>query len=224
MRIGVVSDTHDLLRDEVVENLRGCDCILHGGDIGSRKVLERLSGIAPVRVVRGNNDREWAEGIPQFLDAELCGIRVYMTHKKKDLPKELGVYDLVVCGHTHRYASEWLVSGKNGKRTLLLNPGSCGPGRFRQPVTMAVIEIGKNGLAAERIDIPHKPAEILPETDPGNIRTQIDLVIRATQKGMSVDAVAEKYRMDPALAEQIARLYVTHPGVTADGIMAKMGL
>lgn len=83
MKIGIISDTHDLLRPEVIEALRGCDCILHGGDISSQSVLDQLEEIAPVKVVRGNNDKEWAECLPMFLDFELGGLRIYMTHKKK---------------------------------------------------------------------------------------------------------------------------------------------
>ena len=83
MIIPVISDTHDLLRLDALDHLQGCDCILHGGDISSRKILEQLEEIAPVRVVRGNNDKEWTEGIPLILDIELSGLRICMAHKKK---------------------------------------------------------------------------------------------------------------------------------------------
>ncbi len=83
MKIGIISDTHNLLRPEVIDYLQGCDCILHGGDISSQQILDRLEQIAPVKAVRGNNDKEWAEQIPLFLDIEVGGLRVYMTHKKK---------------------------------------------------------------------------------------------------------------------------------------------
>ncbi len=223
MKIGILSDTHDLLRPEVTDCLQGCDCILHGGDISSRKILDRLAEIAPVRVVRGNNDKEWAEALPNFLDMELYGLRIYMTHKKKDFPKDVSMYDLLICGHSHQYASEWLEQ-ENGKRTLLLNPGSCGPRRFHQPITMAVLRIGPDGFAVERIEIPHTAKETAPKIEKGDIRQQIETVIRETQKGRTVSDVAQRYGMEPALVEQIARLYVTHPGVTVDGIMGKMGL
>ena len=218
MKIAVISDTHDLLRPEVLDHLRSCDCILHGGDISSRKILEQLEGIAPVKVVRGNNDKEWAEGIPLLLDFELGGLRVCMAHKKKDLPKDLSLYDLVVCGHTHRYDSAWV------GRTLVLNPGSCGPRLLHQPITMAMVRVDDDGLSCEKIEIPHTPKEASIKIDSGNIRKQIELVIRETQKGRTTDRIAEKYGLDPKVTEQIARLYVTHPGVTADGIMTKMGL
>ena len=224
MTIGIISDTHDLLRPEVTERLQGCGCILHGGDISSRKILEQLEKIAPVKAVRGNNDREWAEGIPYFLEFEICGLRICMAHKKKDLPKDLQSYDLAVCGHTHRYESVWVEGRESRRRTLLLNPGSCGPRLFHQPITMALLRVGEDGLAAERIEIPHTPKEDVPRIDGGNIRRQIEMVIRETQKGQTVDAVARKYGMEPKLVEQIARLYVTHPGVSVDGIMTKMGL
>ena len=83
MKVGIISDTHDLLRPEVTDVLQGCETILHGGDISSRHILDRLEQIAPVKAVRGNNDREWAEGLPLFLDFELA-------------------FDLVICGHTHQ--------------------------------------------------------------------------------------------------------------------------
>ena len=224
MKIGILSDTHDLLRPEVLETLQGCDRILHGGDISSRKILDRLEQIAPVHAVRGNNDREWAESIPVFLDFELGGLRICMAHKRKDLPEDLGSYDLAVCGHTHRYESVWVEPKNGGKRTLLLNPGSCGPRLFHQPITLAVLRIGADGFNAKRIQIPHTPKDVKVNTGSGDIRKQIEAVIKETERGRTVDEIARRYGMETALAEQIARLYVTHPGVTADGIMGKMGL
>ncbi len=223
MKIGIVSDTHNLLRPEVIRNLQDCDYILHGGDISSQEILDQLQQIAPVKVVRGNNDKEWAEQLPLFLDFELGGLRIYMTHKKKDLPGDLTPYDLVICGHTHQYASDWLdPAGK--RRTLVLNPGSCGPRRFIQPITMAILKIDTDGWTVRRIDIPHAVKEKAPKIDSGNICKQIEVVVRDTEKGLSADSIAKKHDLDPALVEQIVRLYVTHPGVTVDGIMTKMGL
>jgi len=224
MNIPILSDTHDLLRPEVLALLPGCEWILHGGDISSRRILDQLSQFAPVKAVRGNNDKEWAEGLPLFLDFELGGLRVYMTHKKKDLPKDLSAYDLAVFGHSHQYGEAWVEHAELGKRTLLLNPGSCGPRRFHQPITMAMITIDKSGWQVKRVEIPHAPREAAPRIDPGNIKKQIEIVMKETQKGNGVTFIAEKYGMDRTLAEQIARLYLTHPGVTADGIMTKMGL
>ena len=223
MKIGILSDTHDLLRPEVIHALQGCDCILHGGDISSREILGRLEQIAPVKAVRGNNDKEWAEDLPAFLDFELGGLRIYMTHKKKDLPGDLSRYDLVICGHTHQYASVWQEqTGK--KRTLLFNPGSCGPRRFIQPITLAILKIDPDGWSVEQINIPHPAKEKTPRIAEGDIHRQVEIVVRETQKGLSFDRIAQKHGLDPDLTEQIVRLYVTHPGVTVDGIMTKLGL
>ena len=223
MKIGIISDTHDLLRPEVINALQGCGCILHGGDISSQKVLDQLEEIAPVKAVRGNNDKEWAEHLPVFLDFELAGLRIYMTHKKKDLPGDLTPYDLVIYGHSHQYASAWQdYAGKH--RTLLLNPGSCGPRRFIQSITMAILRIDPDGWVIRQINIPHAAKEKAPKIDSGDIHKQIEVIVKDTQKGLSVQAIAEKRGLDPVLVEQIVRLYVTHPGVTTDGIMTKMGL
>ena len=223
MKIGVLSDTHDLLRSEVLDALQGCDAILHAGDISSRRILDRLEEIAPVKAVRGNNDGEWADDLPLFLDISLGGLRICMAHKKKDLPKDLTPYDLAVCGHTHRYASVWLES-EGKKRTLLLNPGSCGPRRFTPPITMAIRTIDADGWSAKQILIPRAEGEKAPKIDGGSIYAQIEKVIHDTEKELSVDTIAQKRGFDRELVEQIVRLYMTHPGVTADGIMTKLGL
>ena len=217
MKTGIISDTHGLLRPEVIESLGDCDAILHAGDINRQEVIDELEKIAPVYVVRGNADREWAEHIPGFLDFELAGLRIYMTHRKKDLPADLSDYDLVVFGHSHRFEE-----GTQGK-TLLLNPGSCGPRRFNQAITMAKAEITDGSVEVTRIDIPQKSMGILSKPRTDDLRKQIGIVIKETQKNRSPEEIANKYGYDKALTEQIARLYLTHPGVTEDGIMTKMG-
>ena len=98
MKLGVLSDTHGLLRQEVLNHLQGCDAILHGGDINNQGILNTLSSVAPLYVVRGNNDKEWATELPLFINEEIAGIHVYMTHKKKGLPADLNPFDLVIVG------------------------------------------------------------------------------------------------------------------------------
>ena len=215
MKIGILSDTHGLLRQEVLDHLAGCDAILHGGDINNQGILLTLRSIAPVYVVRGNNDREWAEQIPYTLDFTLGGARVFMAHKKKDLPADLSGYDLVVYGHSHRY--EELRQGG----AILLNPGSCGPRRFNQAITLAVATIEGRKITVTRVDISHRDRGIKLGAD---LKSQIETVIRETAKGRPAVEIAARRGWDVRLVEQIARLYVTHPGVDADGIMAKMGV
>jgi len=217
MKIGILSDTHGLLRPEVLEALSGCKAILHGGDINRQEIIDELEKIAPVYVVRGNNDKDWAEHIPMFLDFELEGCRVYMTHKKKDLPEDLRNYDLVIVGHSHKYEE-----GRQGK-TVMLNPGSCGPRRFNLAITMATAEIAESGIAITRIEIPQMHAGVLSRSGTTDLKKQIEIVIKETQKNRGPETIALKYGFDTALTEQIARLYLTHPGVDADGIMTKMG-
>ena len=149
MKIGVISDTHGLLRPEVTAVLEGCEVILHAGDIGGQDILDALGEIAPMYAVRGNNDwGAWGEGIPLTRDLSLGGLRICMAHMKRDLPGDLRSFDLVVTGHTHRY-----LEGREG-RTLLLNPGSCGPRRFGQPITFALAEAEEDGISAQRVEIP----------------------------------------------------------------------
>ena len=223
MRIAILSDTHNLLRPELPALLGGCGAILHGGDVSRPDILTQLRSIAPVYAVRGNNDKAWPEELPLFLEMELAGLRVFMTHKKKDLPDDLSMYDLVVYGHSHQYAESWL-SPVCGRRTLLLNPGSCGPRRFNQPITLAMLQVDDSGFTVRRVDLHHAQGEKTAVLVDGDVRAQIEQVIRETERGRSPAEIARRTGMDEALAEQIARLHLTHPGVTPDGIMTKMGL
>ena len=217
LKIAILSDTHNLLRPEVLRQLEGCGAILHGGDVCRQSILEELGRHAPVFAVRGNNDREWAEHLPLRLETGLGGLRIAMAHRKKDLPADLSGFDLAIYGHTHQYAES-----RQG-RTLLLNPGSCGPVRFLQPVTMALLTVDEAGWRVERVNIT--PAETEPAVQlTGDVRRQIETVIRLSEKGWPPEKIARRCGIKEALAEQIARLYVTHPGVTVEGIMEKMGL
>ena len=217
--IGVLSDTHGLLREEVLDVLNRCDAILHGGDINRQDILDRLEEIAPVYVVRGNNDKEWSEHLPLFLDLTLFGIHIYMTHKKKDLPDDVLQYDLVVYGHSHRFG---LIKTHE---TVFLNPGSCGPRRLNQEITLALLTVSNDGHIREvkRIDIPHtKPVPALPKE--AELKRIIERTMQYVDKEKSVDEIARALHISTDLADQICRLYLTHPEVNADGIMTKMGL
>lgn len=140
--LGVISDTHGLLRPEAVETLRGVAHILHAGDVGAPEVLDELRKIAPVTAVRGNVDTAaWARRIPLNEVVEIEGVSIYMLHilSDLDLKPEAAGFSVVVYGHSHQPASEV----KNG--VLYFNPGSAGPRRFKLPVTVGklVVEGGK---------------------------------------------------------------------------------
>jgi putative phosphoesterase len=142
MFIGVISDTHGLLRPEAIEALRGAKHIIHAGDIGDPAILDRLSEIAPVTAVRGNVDREaWAKNIPETNVLEVDGVSIYILHILENLdmkPKAAGI-DAVIYGHSHVPKQEM----KNG--VLYFNPGSAGPRRFQLPVTVGklIVQDGK---------------------------------------------------------------------------------
>ena len=150
MKLAILSDTHGLLRPEVVEHLKTADAILHGGDINKQSIVDQLRQYAPLYVVRGNNDKEWAEDIPHDLTITLDGVTFYMVHNKKELPATLNGVDVVVFGHSHKYVQE----EKNG--ILWLNPGSCGPRRFHQEITMMMEELADGEIQVEKISIPHE--------------------------------------------------------------------
>jgi putative phosphoesterase len=149
--IGVISDTHGLLRADVVAALAGCDLIIHAGDIGSREVLHRLAAIAPVVAVRGNTDRvDRLADVPATEVADVGGCLVYVLHDLHllDLDPVAAGICVVISGHSHQPARY----EKDG--ILYLNPGSCGPKRFRCPVSMARLRIVKRVPAAELIELP----------------------------------------------------------------------
>ena len=110
-KIGIISDTHGLLRPEVLEILKTCDCILHAGDVDRPELLDRIRCLGSIYVVRGNNDRDWAEGIAKTLRFTIEGVKFFMTHNKKDVAWELGSAQVVIFGHTHSY-SEKMVDGR----------------------------------------------------------------------------------------------------------------
>ena len=152
MKLAILSDTHGLLRPAVLEYLKTADAILHGGDINKPSIVEELRRYAPLYVVRGNNDKEWAEHIPHHLTVTLGGVSFYMVHNKKEVPVDLSGIDAVVFGHSHKYFQE----EKDG--LLWLNPGSCGPRRFHQEITMMMAEAENGTLRVEKITIPHEAA------------------------------------------------------------------
>ena len=150
MKLAILSDTHGLLRPQVLTCLQGVDAILHGGDINSQKLVDTLQTYAPLYVVRGNNDKDWAEAIPKELRFSLGGLNFYMVHNKRDIPSNLSGVDVVLYGHSHKYAQEV----RDG--VLYLNPGSCGPRRFHQEITLARMDITDGHYTVEKILIPHE--------------------------------------------------------------------
>ena len=218
-RIGVISDTHGLLREEVRAELKGCDAILHGGDIHNESTLKELRSIGMVYVVRGNADGTWAKELPTLLETTLFGVKIRMIHNRKKLPEQTGSVDLVVYGHSHKYMDET----EDGVRYL--NPGSCGPKRFRLPVTMAVVEVEEQRVQnIRKIEFGQGRAEGMDKMPASeqDWRKLVETVMRDVDKGRSVEKIARTCHVDEKLAEQICRMYLTHPGVDVDGILNRI--
>lgn len=150
MRIGLIADTHGLLRPEALHALCGVDHIVHAGDVGRPDVLERLWRVAPVTAVRGNVDHgAWADRLPTTAEVELGGAWFHVLHALEDLdldPRAAG-FDVVVHGHTHRPEI------RREKGVWLVNPGSAGPRRFRLPVSLAVAAVGPGGVEVALVDL-----------------------------------------------------------------------
>jgi len=149
-RIGVISDTHGLLRPEAVRALRGVDLVVHAGDIGAPEVLDGLRAIARVVAIRGNNDRDaWARRLPETRTFAVEGARIHLLHDVKELaidPRRAGVA-VVIAGHSHQPR----VEPRDG--VLYLNPGSAGPRRFTLPITVASLSLGERGPRARIVPL-----------------------------------------------------------------------
>jgi uncharacterized protein len=148
IRVGLISDTHDLLRPEAAAFLRGADHIVHCGDIVSPEILEELRKIAPVTAVRGNNDRGgWAGRLRETESLELGGVRIYVIHDLKllDIVPHAGDVRVVASGHSHKPA----VEERDG--VLFVNPGSAGPRRFKLPISIGELLI-ENGSVSARTE------------------------------------------------------------------------
>ncbi|MBD9667477.1 MULTISPECIES: metallophosphoesterase family protein [Variovorax] len=147
-RVGLISDTHGLLRPEAVAALQGSDFIVHGGDIGDAGILEALAAIAPLTVVRGNNDREpWAERIPETALLNAGGVLVHATHDLSRLAAAPAGVRVVVSGHSHKPKIE----ERGG--VLYVNPGSAGPRRFKLPIAMAELIVDGDAVSARIIEL-----------------------------------------------------------------------
>lgn len=220
MKIAVLSDTHGLLRPEAAKVISECDAVIHGGDINSQKIIDEMKAAAkedaPVYIVRGNNDKEWAEHLPHHLEFTLAGMNFYVIHNKKELPADLGDRQIIIFGHSHRYFEE-----RKDDR-LWLNPGSCGKRRFDQDITLAILRIEGDDCSLERIDIEHGVSRRNVSARDSDLFPVIRGILKRMEKGQQVEQIAADMKLDQEFVEQICRIKVTHPGVTAHGILDKV--
>ncbi len=149
-RIGLISDTHGLLREEALRALRDSEMIVHAGDVGTPEILDSLRALAPVVVVRGNVDTaEWAQTLPVTAVADAGAVQLYVLHDVKtlDLDPAAAGFQVVVSGHSHKFGR----SERSG--VLYINPGSAGPRRFQLPITVARLNLRKTPWDLEFVDL-----------------------------------------------------------------------
>jgi putative phosphoesterase len=148
-RVGVISDTHGLVRAEALAALKGSEVIVHAGDIGKPEVLESLRTIAPVIAIRGNNDRgSWAKKLPDILTVQINGIGIYVIHNVNEVANHPAHdFRIIVSGHSHK------PSAVTREGVLFVNPGSAGPRRFKLPVAVARLGIRSNGIKAQIVEL-----------------------------------------------------------------------
>ncbi|MCD7766753.1 MAG: metallophosphatase family protein [Lachnospiraceae bacterium] len=239
MRIAVLSDTHDALREEVLEQIRLADAVIHAGDVSKPEIVDRIKANlkrdAHLYLVRGNMDGDWAKRVPETLEFELEQVRIFVVHdrKKAVIPENC---DIVISGHTHRFLAE-TTDGRSW-----LNPGTCGRRRFHSELTMAVLQIEGNSWQMEKIGIGAEDASAgknenaiaaaevsgcgagsgLMELSSGALLLLISGILERVDKGKTISQIAGEMNVDEMFVEDICRIYVTHPGVTANGILDKL--
>lgn len=220
-RIAVISDTHGLLRPEIIEKIKDCEQIFHAGDIDRQEVIQQLEERAPLQVVRGNADKEWAKEIPETKEFDIYGFRIFMVHNKKFIKKDLSDVDVVIYGHSHIYEA------REKEGVFYLNPGSCGPRRFHQAITMAILVLyeEEHRFEVEKIDVsPILDDNRKMKMTKKDMHYVINQVIKEMNAGKNIDVIAKKNRVDKDLVTQICRIYATHPGVDTDGILNRIEL
>ena len=145
IKMGIISDTHGLLREEVKERLKDCTYIFHAGDVDRPEILDELRTMGFLYVVRGNNNGYWAQNLRRSLNFSVGNVKFFMVHDRKDAAWELGDTQVVIFGHSHKYFCQEI----DGR--LWLNPGSCGRSRFGGEVTMAVMTVENGSWEVEKI-------------------------------------------------------------------------
>lgn len=148
-RIVIISDTHGILREQAMAELDAADCIIHAGDINTPYIADCVRRLGETYMVRGNNDMDWAKDLPASITVTIEGVRFFIVHNRKDIPKPLPEVDVVIYGHSHKYFAE-VIEG-----ILFLNPGSCGKRRFNLEITMSRMTVEAGQYQYEKVMIPY---------------------------------------------------------------------
>jgi putative phosphoesterase len=218
-KIAVISDTHSLLRPEIKERLTECELILHAGDISSQETVDEIMECGKTYFVRGNADKgHWAETIPATREFDLYGLQIYMIHNRKLIKDDISGKNIVIYGHSHKY----LRTDKDG--VCFFNPGSCGPRRFHQEITMAILTVDERdgSFSFEKVDVSpilKSDSVKLPEQDMAKL---VRNIMRQMDAGKTVEEIAKKNRVDIQIVNQILQIYTTHQGIDVQGILDRM--
>lgn len=220
-KIAVISDTHSILRPEIKEKLMECELIIHAGDIASKQTADDIEKCGTTYFVRGNADKgSWADGIPVTREFELYGLKIFMIHNCKQIKEDMVEKDIVIYGHSHKYSQTM----KHG--VCYFNPGSCGPRRFHQEITMAILSVDERdqSFAFEKVDcspILRFHNAKLPEKD---MRKLIRNIMKQMDAGKTVVEISKKNRVDVEIVNQILQIYTTHQGIDVQGILDRMDI
>jgi putative phosphoesterase len=218
-KIAVISDTHSLLRPEIKERLRECEMILHAGDISSQETVDEIMECGRTFFVRGNADKgHWAEEIPAVRELNIYGLSIYMIHNCKLIEDDVSQKDIVIYGHSHKYSQ----AQKDG--VCFFNPGSCGPRRFHQEITMAILTVDERDFSFhfEKVDISpilKSDSAKLPEQD---MEKLVHNIIKQMDAGKTVEEISRKNRVDTQIVHQILQIYTTHQGIDVQGVLDRM--
>lgn len=220
-KIAVISDTHSLLRPEIIEKIRECEMIVHAGDIASKETAEKIKSFGTTYFVRGNADKDrWADEIPFSRELELFGLKIFVIHNRRQIQEDVSDKDIVIYGHSHKYSEEYKAD------VCYFNPGSCGPRRFHQEITMAILTIDEEdkSFSFEKVDCsPQLTAGSakLPDKD---MEKLISRIMKQMDAGKPVGEIVRRNRIDAELANQILQIYTTHQGIDVQGILDRLDI
>jgi putative phosphoesterase len=218
-KIAVISDTHSLLRPEIKEKLMECELIFHAGDISSQVTADEIMECGKTYFVRGNADKgHWAEKIPATRELNLYGLQIYMIHNRKLIEEDISNKDIVIYGHSHKY------SQIENDGVCFFNPGSCGPRRFHQEITMAILIIDeKDGsFVFEKVDVSPALKSDGAKLSEQDMAKLIRNIMRQMDAGKTVEEISKKNQVDVQLVNQILQIYTTHQGIDVQGILDRM--
>ena len=217
-KVAVISNTYDILRQDAIDIIIKCDAVIHAGNFVEHSTYQRIKNITPrLYSVRGNDDGSWASRFGHVLEFDLFRHRFFLVHDKKRTPAD-NAAEVVIYGNSNSFEAK-KISGR-----LIINPGNGGRRNLIFSPTMAVLTVGRKHIAYEKIVLKGEAVEKTAETASEITADLIKKICGDVDTGTDLSAIARIYNISSELTAQIARIYVTHPGVSPEDILAKMGI